>query len=167
MDYKSYRSNIKSGDILAFSHEGWRSWKDFKTQMVRVFTRSTYSHVGIAVELSGRLFILENVVPYARLYPLSMAGSFYHLPMKDIKWTPEFEERAFAHIGAPYSQLQAMKAFFVNLGKGNYSECAALVWNIMYDANIYLGTRQTPDAIVLQSQLLGSPLMYVENKLGV
>lgn len=161
--YEKYRANIKSGDILAFSHEGWKTWKDFKTQMVRVFTRSTYSHVGIAVELSGRLFILENVVPYARLYPLSMAGNFYHLPMKDVDWTPEFEEKAFKRIGTPYSQLQAIKAFFVNLGRGNYAECAALVWNIMYDANVYLGDRQTPDSIVLQAQLLGSPVNYIEN----
>lgn len=161
--YADYRHKIKSGDLLAFSHEGWKSWKDFKTQMVRVFTRSNYSHVGTAIVLNNRVMILENVVPYARLFPLSMAGNFYHLSM-DVNWTPEVEEKAFSYIGYPYSQWQAIKAFFKDLGKGNLSECAALVWNVMYDADIYLGSRQTPDAIVLQAQLLGSAMHYVENK---
>ena len=164
--YADYRHKLRSGDILAYSHEGWKSFKDFKTQMVRVFTRSTYSHVGIVVEIAGRYFILENVVPYARLYPISMSGSFYHLPM-NIDWTPELEAKAFSYIGYPYSQWRAIKAFFKNLGRGDSSECAALVWNVMYDANVYLGDRQVPDSIVLQAQLLGSSMHYVENKLGV
>lgn len=163
MDYKTYRHNIKSGDILCWSHQGWGSWKDFKTQMVRVFTRSTYSHVGIAVVVAGRVFVLENVVPYARLYPLSMAGNFYHINMQGVNWNDELEEKAFSYIGSRYSQWRAIKAFFKNLGRGDVSECAALVSEVMYKANIYLGDRQTPDAIVLSAQLLGSPIYYVVN----
>jgi hypothetical protein len=164
MKYETYRESIKSGDILAFSHEGWKSWSDIKTQAVRIFTRSNYSHVGVAVVLAGRVMVLENVVPYARLYPLSQRGSFYHIGMKDVVWTGELEEKAFSYIGSKYSQWQAIKAFFVNLGRGNTSQCAALVSELMYAANIYMGDRQTPDAIVLQSLLLGYPLLYVENK---
>jgi hypothetical protein len=163
MKYSDYRSNIKSGDILAFSHEGWKSWADIKTQAVRIFTRSNYSHVGIAVVIASRVFVLENVVPYARLYPLSQRGNFYHIAMRDVAWTDELEEKAFSYIGSKYSQWQAIKAFFVNLGRGNTSQCAALVSEVMYAANVYMGDRQTPDAIVLQAQLLGSAVHYVED----
>ena len=166
MKYQDYRPNIRSGDIIAQSHEGWSSFKDFKSQMIRVFTRSTYSHVGIAVVLFNRVFILEQVVPYVRLYPLSMSGNFYHISMPDVKWDFDLEEKAFSYIGSPYSQWKAVKAFFKTLADDDVSECAALVDKIMSHAGIDLGTRQTPDAIVLQCQLLGSPIHYVENKLG-
>lgn len=163
IQYKDYRHNIQSGDIIAQSHKEWRTWKDWKTQFVRMALRSTYSHVGVAVVISGRVFILENVIPYVRLYPLSLAGDFYHIPMREADWTPELEEQAFNYIGSGYSQWDAIKAYFKNLGVGVVSECAALVWNIMYKANIHLGDKQTPDAIVLQAQLLGNPIMFVEN----
>lgn len=162
MKYSEYRSRIKSGDILGFSHEGWGSFRDFKIQMVRIFTRSNYSHVGIAVELSGRLFCLESVMPEARLYPLSKLGSFYHIGM-NANWTPEVEEKAFSHIGDKYSQWEAVKAFFVDLGQKT-SQCAAFVDTVMGYLGWDMGAKQTPDAIVLQAGLLGHAIQYVENK---
>ena len=166
MDYKEARSKIKSGDILAFSHEGWGSWKDFKTQMVRVFTRSTYSHVAVALVVNERVMAIENVIPYARMYPLSKLGSFYHIPMQ-AEWLPITEESAYSYIGSPYSQWAAIKAFFTSLGKGNTQECAALVITILESDGIYLGDRATPDAVVLQAQLLGHPTHYIQNPLNV
>lgn len=36
MKYKEIRPLIKSGDILAWSHRGWKSWYDIKIQFVRM-----------------------------------------------------------------------------------------------------------------------------------
>lgn len=160
MEYSEIRSQIRSGDLLAWSHEGWGSWYDIKIQLVRMFTRSEYSHVGVAWVVGDRVFVLEAVEPMARIYPLSKLGSFYHIPLK-APWSQSTEEKALSYIGADYKQLQAIKAFFKPLGRGNVSECAALVLTILDNDGIDLGHFATPDAVVLQAQLYGNPTMYV------
>jgi hypothetical protein len=161
-NYPTYRKEIKSGDILAWSHRGWKSFHDFKIQMVRAFTRSEYSHVGIAWVVGGRVFVIEAIEPCARIYPLSRAGSFYHIPL-NADWKPSTEEIALSYIGADYKQLDAVKAFFKPLGKNSTSECAALVLNILDKDGIDLGNRATPDAVMLEAQLHGYPTYFVSN----
>ncbi len=162
MKYEDMRHTIKSGDILAFSHEGWDSFYKFKIQMVRMFTKSEYSHVGVAWVIGERVFVIEAVVPCVRIFPLTKCGNFYHIPM-GIEWNDTIEEKALTHIGNPYSQITAMKAFFHKLNKGNTEECAALVLTIMDSAGVFLDCRATPDDVVEYAQLRGSPLYLVEN----
>jgi hypothetical protein len=160
--YIEYRSQIKSGDLLAWSHRGWGSWRDFKIQMVRVFTRSEYSHVGIAWVVGKRVFVIEAVEPMVRAFPLSKLGSFYITPL-DAPWAVDTEEAALGHIGADYKQLQAIEAYFRCLPEGTVSECAALVIDVMRRDGVYLGRRATPDAVVREAQMLGCPTYLIEN----
>ena len=161
--YNEYRSKIKSGDLLAWSHRGWKSIHDIKIQLVRMFTQSEYSHVGVAWVVGERVFVIEAVEPCVRIFPLSKLGSFYHIPL-NAPWSASTEEKALSYVGAEYKQLQAIKAFFKPLGKGNVSECAALVLTILEHDGIILENRATPDAVVYQAQLYGHPTFYVENK---
>lgn len=162
MNYSDIRSTIKSGDLLAFSHEGWGSWHDFKVQMVRMFTRSEYSHVGIAWVVGDRVFCIEAVEPCARIYPLSKLGNFYWMPLK-APWKPSTEELALSYVGEEYKSLNAIKAFFKPLPKGDVSECAALAIQVAWADGIDLGNRATPDAVVEAAQAMGHPLYLVQN----
>ena len=81
MIYKQARPMIRSGDVLAWSHRGIRSWHDLKIWLVRMFTRSEYSHVGTAWVVGNRVFVIEAVMPKVRIYPLSKLGDFYWLQM--------------------------------------------------------------------------------------
>lgn len=163
MEYKDYRQNIKSGDLLAWSHRKWNSMYDFKIQMVRVFTRSEYSHVAVAWVVAGRVFVIEAVEPCARIYPLSKLGDFYHIPM-DAPWAESTEDAAVGFVGSEYKQLQAIANFFEARKAGDVSECAALALEIYMRDGIYLGDRATPDAVVLAAQKLGRQTLYVENQ---
>lgn len=162
MKYLDIRASIKSGDILAFSHGDWKTWRGIKTEAVRIFTRSTYSHVAIAWVVANRVFIIEPVVPKTRIYPLSTSGSFYHLPLGQV-WTDEVEEFALSCVGIDYSQLDAIRAYLQPLEDGNVSECAAYVREVYKRLKIDLGDRSTPDAVVLKAQILGAITTYVEN----
>lgn len=162
MKYLEARPDIKSGDLLAFSHSGWWSWHDIKILLVRMFCRSEYSHVAIAWVVGGRVFAIEAVEPKARIFPLSKLGDFYWLRMS-APWSEKAEETALAHIGDNYSEITAMRAFFAPLDKGNTEECAALAITIAAADGINLGRRATPDAVVKAAQLIGAPLYYVEN----
>jgi hypothetical protein len=140
------------------------SWYDFKVGMVRMFTKSEYSHVGIAWTIGGRLFVLEAVVPYVRIYPLSKSGDFYWLSLAT-KWEPLVEEVALSKIGYPYSQINAMQAFFKDLGDEDVSECAAYAIYVSRVAGVELGHRATPDSVVLMAQRIpGVETVYVVNK---
>ena len=161
MKYDDVRNQIRSGDLLAWSHRGWNSLYDIKIQLVRMFTQSEYSHVGTAWVVGGRVFVIEAVKPKVRIYPLSKLGSFYHIPM-GAQWKLETEELAIKHVGEKYSEFDALVAFFLPLGPQKVSECAALVLNIMRADGIDLGNRATPDAVVYQAQLYGYPTYYVQ-----
>jgi hypothetical protein len=160
MEYNIVRPNIKSGDILAWSHKGWGSWRDFKIQMVRFFTQSEYSHVGIAWVVGGRVFVLEAVQPLVRIYPLSRTGDFYWIPMQ-LNWSEEVEEEALANVGDKYSQWEAIVAFFTVPGINNKWECAEYVAHIVTKAGVDLGDKLTPTCIVENALKLVSKLYYV------
>ena len=127
MKYADIRPLIRSGDILAWSHrEPWyRSWYDFKIALVRMFTRSEYSHTGTAWVVGDRVLVIEAVTPLVRVFPLSKLLPFYYLPLK-ARWSPEALEYALSKVGEPYSQLQALQAFFKLPSEDSFWECAEL-----------------------------------------
>jgi len=75
-------------------------------QFVRIFTRSEYSHVGIAWAVGGRVLVLEAVSKGVRIFPLSLLLPCYWIPLG--KWSAEIEERALSQVGKPYSRWQAI-----------------------------------------------------------
>ena len=160
MKYSDIRSSIRSGDLLAFSHGSWASWSGIKTNLVRIFTKSTYSHVGMAWVVGGRVFVLEAVKPLTRLYPLSQSGEFYLLPL-NAPWGKETEEFALACIGTVYDDMAAILAFLNRLEPHNVRQCSAYVIETLYRDDIDLGPRATPDAVVLKAQERGAILTYV------
>jgi hypothetical protein len=162
MKYEKARHTLKSGDLLAWSHRGLRSWYDAKIQFVRMVTRSEYSHVGICWVCAGRVWVIEAVEPCVRIYPLSKLGAFYHTPLV-MDWTEAVEEAALEHIGVEYLQLDAVRAFFDKLEAGKVTECAALVQVVAMSGGVYLGKRATPDAIMREAQRLGNPTYLIEN----
>lgn len=81
MKYADARDSIQTGDIFAQTHTGWGSRGDIESQIVRIFTRSEFSHCGIFWVFGGRVFVIEAVVPFVRIVPVSLFPSFYWLPM--------------------------------------------------------------------------------------
>ena len=162
MNYTTARPQIKSGDLLAWSHRApfWRSWADLQIALVRLFTRSEYSHVGTAVVLAGRVLVIEAVQPRVRLHPLSQLGDFYWLPL-GASWTPNAEAYAFAQLGDSYSTASAMFGFFGMPSDDKCEQCAELKIRIARAAGIDLGTVATPTAVVRGALELGAPMRYI------
>ena len=161
MQYKQARPLIKSGDILAWSHRGWKSWYDIKIQFVRLFTQSEYSHVGTAWVIGERVFVIEAVQPKVRIYPLSKLGEFYWLST-NAQWKDETLEYALSKVGQNYSQLQAMQAPFDEPLDDDKQQCAELTARIAKIDGIDLGTLYTPSSVVRMAQLQGSNLVLVQ-----
>lgn len=164
MLYAEARPLIKSGDLLATSHGSWRSWNDIRTNFVRIFTRSQYSHVAVAWVVSGRVFALEAVQPKVRIYPLSQWGDFFWVN-SSAPWEPETEEFALARVGYDYSDLDAVKGFLGCLEPGKVSQCSAYALEVLRKDGISLGNAATPDAVMRQAlNRAEAKLVYVGEK---
>lgn len=161
MLYAKVRPSIKSGDLLAWSHRSWATWHDIKIQIVRIFTQSEYCHVGIAWVIGDRVFVIEAVQPLVRIYPLSKLGEFYLLPLT-LNWSEEVLEHAISKVGEPYSQLQAVQAFFRLPSEDSLWECAELVISIAKKAGVDLGTIATPSGVVSAALHNSSSITLVE-----
>ena len=162
MDYSTARPLIRSGDLVSQSHGDWTTFRGIKTNIVRIFTRSTYSHVGIAWVIGGRVFMLEAVKPKLRIYPMSKIGDFYLLPLQ-ARWCEVAENLALEKVGVDYSELVAMKAFFEPLRQGEARECAAYALTVLAMDGIDLGNRATPDAVVLAAMKRGADCTFISN----
>lgn len=87
-DYTKQRSNIKSGDVIA-----WRG-KGFWSFVSRVITKSPYGHLGIAWLAGGRVFVLECYQKKGvTISALSSKLEADHFPL-NVKWCLAVESLA-------------------------------------------------------------------------
>lgn len=157
MKYSEARTQIKSGDMLAWSHRvnPFNSWRDFKIFFVRLAGVTEITHVGCAWVIGGRVLVFEAVKPYVRIHPLSTLGEFEWLQM-NVAWNPDAEEYALAHVGEEYSELQAAMSPFGEPPDDKYWQCAEYLARILRRCGIDLGNVFTPAALVLKARLLGA-----------
>lgn len=161
MKYLEYRNNIRSGDLLAWSHRGFHSFYDLKLQLVRYATRSEYVHVGIAWNFQGRIFVIESVNPTVRIVPLSNLLPCYVIPLK-LLWSKETENLAMSYVGkGEYSQVEAIKAL---LGKNNskYLQCVEFARILLKSEGLEFDIKDLPTELVLAAQKLGGYMYYLE-----
>jgi hypothetical protein len=159
MKYADVRARIESGDLLAWSHRGWDSWYSLKIQAVRMFTRSDYCHLALAMVFDGRVWCVESVMPVIRIVPLSnLIGTegCYWIPM-NAPMTPAEREFALSKVSlGKYSQIEAMRAALSPLPADNQRddkwECARYAIECRRHSGIELGPIDTPDAGVLAAQ---------------
>lgn len=167
MKYTEARPKIRSGDLIATSHgkSMFSSWRDFKIQMVRIFTKSEYSHVATAWVIGERVFVIEAVQPKVRIYPLSKilveSSGFYWVPM-NAPWKESTLTLALSCVGDPYSQLQAMEAYFQLPREDSLWECAELARTIAKCDGVDLGFEATPAKIMHRAITRSGILHFVE-----
>lgn len=128
--YFAFRPQIKSGDVIAYTHKGVRNFYDFKVWLVRLFTQSEYTHVAVAWCVGERVFLLEAVGAGVRIYPLSLDLPAYHLTGSGL--TEDQLNAALAEVGKPYSYWDCVKAYFgANDPKNGMWECAEYVGAVL------------------------------------
>jgi hypothetical protein len=168
MLYADARQKIKSGDIIALTHDAWDSVYDLQVQAVRVFTQSEYAHVGIVWDFAGRKFIIESVSPFVRIVPLSnlVDSGFYHVLM-DIPISEIELEFLMSLVGTgKYSKLEAIAAQLniLDIGGSEKWECAEMVISARRQSGVVLDCKATPAALVQCLLEQGKTLQYISNK---
>lgn len=156
MNYQEVRSTIKTGDVLAWSGGSWTTLQGIQLNIVRMFTRSTFDHVGVALVIGGRVFVVEAVVPTVRIFPLSKVLPFYYVRVP-FDATADMEQVMMDLVGRPYSKIEAIKAFFTKATTSTTVwECAKLVNEVLAVADSrFKGIHDTPAETmrILQEEL--------------
>lgn len=163
MKYVEVREQIKTGDMLAWSAGSWKNWHDVQVNLVRVFTRSEFSHVGLALVGAGRVFVLEAVGSGVRIFPLSRELPFWWVP-RPREIGAGAVDFAFERVGEAYSKWQAIKAFLGSLtaGEDDRWECAEYVLAVLARDGERLNAAATPAAVMHVVAREWGPIFYVE-----
>lgn len=156
-NYPDIRDTLKSGDIVVASKGNIKSFNNFLSLLIRVFTASSYSHVGVVVKLGNRCFVVEATPPVVRLFPLSKLDSFYVIKMEQ-DWSGEDENRLFEYVGLPYSDWNSIVSYFTRRPLANGKlQCAQLVSSFYRWPNLL-----RPEQIVRYAQeTLGKQMIFV------
>lgn len=75
-----YKHKIKTGDLLAFKVRRYGSITSFFLWLYHKIFRVNFSHVGIAVRLGERVFMVEAISPRVAITPISKVREFYLIP---------------------------------------------------------------------------------------
>ena len=166
MKYSDIRNQIKSGDVLAWNHRSWRSWYDIKIQMVRILSRSEFIHTGTAWVVGGRVFVIESVIPYVRIIPLSSVLDCYWIPMDlEDKWS-SVEDYALNFIGkGPYSQTESILQMVKDSSPAENNKwfCSKLTNELLRKMEVQSCAHPvTPSALVDHLLNLGKPLYKIQ-----
>ena len=145
MNYSTNKKLIKSGDVILWSGSG------FSARVVRLFTRSRWSHVGIAVWWGDRLMVLDSY-PFkgtrARLLSHDLKNAFW-LP-SGANWSRRAQGFALDELDKRYSFQNLWKTLWgLNLVKKEY-HCAQYVAAVLSKAGILLTAPATPESIATE-----------------
>ncbi len=163
MGYPAIRDQIRTGDLLFWSHGSWASWSDIQVLLVRAFTLSEYSHVGVAVVLAGRVFVVHAVGRGVVIEPLSNQDAFYWCPM-GFTFPDSALDAGMRRVGERYSKWQALQGFFkkLKIGADKEWQCAEFVLWFWEQAGLVLCDIATPAALAREMQSIGKELRYIK-----
>lgn len=148
--YSEIRNKIKTGDLIATDEAPIDSFFGLVLSLYQKILGAKYTHVGIAVRMGGRVFVVEATPPEVRLVPISMFGDFKLIPT-DMKGSENSHlEYLFSSLGKKYSILDMLKGTLGIAGSNSDYYCSELAGDF-YNSFGYLVDRtvgHSPDSIV-------------------
>ena len=149
---------ISSGDLIA-----WTNTDSFYLKIVRLFTLSEYTHVGVAVVENGEIYVVEANRPKVEKNKLSVRTPIYHIPM-DVDFTKESSELLHSYIGKKYSVLQAALSYIGVYINDDKWYCTELAYDFYDKLGFKFKKRLTPTKFVKQAITnYNKQLNYIES----
>jgi hypothetical protein len=166
MKWGEAKKLIKAGDLIACSHQPWKTLSDIESHIVRIVTQSEYSHVAVAwFPPDGEPHLIEAVVPCVTLSPLEkyLDYGFFLLQTPDKPMTQEEESYGMSKLGEPYSKWEAVEGELelLNIGASGKWQCSELTIAMRKLSNLDLGPTATPACVVQRALQLGYTMKYI------
>jgi hypothetical protein len=151
MKYSEIRNNLKSGDVVALSHQQWNSLSDIESQIVKSVTQSEFSHVAIILVMDGTPFLVESVVPFVRIMPLDNLEEDFYLIQTGVPISDTEKNFMFSQVATgAYSKLEAIAAQLelLDIGSNSNWSCAEFLICARKLSHLSISTKATPAAVV-------------------
>ena len=144
--YLEKRHLIKSGDLIVWGTKSDDSFLSFRN-LIKFFTASDFVHTAVAWNKSGRIFVLDAVMPRIRLKPLSDMRQCYLVPM-NIHWNDGLEKKLLSYVGQEYSVPQAIMSYFTRPLKDDKWHCVEVVKDFYEYAGLKIDSKYIPGDFV-------------------
>lgn len=155
--YNFIRPTIKSGDLIACKGSS------IIDKIIKLWTKSIYSHVGVAWVYSGRVFMIDSSRAHGvALTPLSISDSFDLV--SDGSWTVDEPawERAFEQLGKPYSWMDVFRGALHKATQSLKSfQCAEYVAFVYGWGNTNTGTPREIVSMALSKGAKVTPVVVI------
>jgi hypothetical protein len=155
--YAEIRDTLKSGDLAFYSsHNG------IGDKLIKWWTKSKYSHVGVIWVVAGRIFLLEaSAFGGVRMVPLSLRLPDLVVSM-NLDWNDAAETQAMSNMMKPYSFIDAIRAGLGEKYKENGWICteyaASIVAKCGYKFPI---TAELPEQFVRLLNIEKKPFIFI------
>lgn len=142
--------DIKTGDLLAFGVRRYSTITSFVLKLYQKLTKSHYSHVGIALRVGDRIFMVEATPPRVCITPLYKLEDFHLIPANIKTSNEKATEWLLSKVGDKYNLIDMFTHYLgldFNENRVYCSELAAA----FYKHVGYLTSKDyghTPDKIV-------------------
>lgn len=167
MKFSEFKKFAQPGDLIAVSHQEWRTLSDIESQIVRMMTESEFSHVCILLDNDGNTpHIVEAIVPAVKVNPVDryLTNGFYWIHIPDKPLTEAEKEYGLSKVGQAYSKPEAIAGYLklLDIGSDQKWQCSELTIAMRKFSGINLGPVATPAAVVHAALSRGYTLTLVE-----
>lgn len=141
-------AEIKTGDILVWRQDRTSAISNAFLTLVRFATQSDFAHVGVALRLEGRLFVVEATIPKVRIIPVTYDDEFYHVAT-GVAPSESSVDWLLSVVGVDYSFLDCLRAYLgMRLDRLGAYQCAELAHEFLSMNGVHLGETFTPTKLV-------------------
>lgn len=148
VSYQQRRERIKTGDLLVWKKDQQSKLSNLFLKVVRTATLSEFAHVGIALRIGKRLFVVEATIPKVRIAPVSCKDEFYHIPMGVSPNEADIDFLLDA-VGLDYSLIDAIRAYLGHrLKDRNRYQCVELAMEFYKRLKVDVDCDATPAEFV-------------------
>ena len=151
-------SSFKSGDLIA------KSGTSFLAKVVRLFTLSDFSHVGIVIVEEDGVYVVEAARPEVRKTPIEEMIPFYHIPMMIDRVDPVLKANLESHLGSKYSMFQAAISFIGIHIPDDKWYCTELAYDFYSRAGFHFKEKLTPTKFVREALNVHGILKYIARR---
>jgi hypothetical protein len=146
MNYSDIRSQIQSGDVIAWCRNHKPAGK-----IISIATNSPYTHVGTAWVVGERVLVFEAVVPLVRIFPLSKL-----LPFEIVHMGRDLSDYALtfamSKVGEKYSLLECARGYLNRIIDDDRWQCAEYTKSIQIANGWNFICPETPVAVMNEAK---------------
>lgn len=164
--YSVIRGGLKTGDLVSWKTEKITSFFTFVLYIYQKILKPKSTHVGIVINIGGRILVVEAIPPAVRIYPLSMLDNFYYINT-NVKQKNSNLDILLREVGVSYGAFDLIKGILLNNKDGDELYCSELAFNFYNEVGLlndikYENAGRLPDDLIKAiEEVTGKTFTYV------